>query len=73
MIYHGNIFSNSSEKYVNISISIFFFISSKFSTNNYENILRKRNARNMTMDNNNNKGNNYKKGDISNNIKSKSI
>jgi len=51
----------------------FFFISSKFSTNNYENILRKRNARNMTMDNNNNKGNNYKKGDISNNIKSKSI
>ena len=51
----------------------FFIISRKFSINNYENILRKRNARNMTMDNNNNKGNNYKKGDISNNIKSKSI
>ena len=48
----------------------FFIISRKFSINNYENILRKRNARNMKMDNNNNKG--YK-GDISNNIKSKSI
>lgn len=50
----------------------FFCMSRKFSINNYENILRKRNARNMTMENNNNnKG--YKKGDISNNIKSKSI
>jgi len=48
----------------------FFIMSRKFSINNYENILRKRNARNMKMDNNNNKG--YK-GDISNNIKSKSI
>ena len=48
----------------------FFIISRKFSINNDKNILRKRNARNMKMDNNNNKG--YK-GDISNNIKSKSI
>ena len=50
----------------------FYFMSRKFNINNYENILRKIIARNMTMDNNNNnKG--YKKGDISANIKSKSI
>ena len=65
-------FQFSLKKFIIFPYPYLFFMPKNFSLINYENKLKGRNDRNIKMDNNN-KRNNLKKGDISQNIKGKSI